>query len=170
MAPATPQAPVGAYVASTCVVGVFTAVILSRSTLGDLGEAIIYWAAYALTCGILVNARLGTTAGKLLVYSVPSPTVLIAVFIFEIAFNGYTHISGKEVTLQSPALWWQLALIWLLSVTAIWIFSFARELVLLALTSIFSLSNERAGRIETTLNWLVRVVGVAGLLVRALVK
>jgi hypothetical protein len=166
-----PRAPAGAYVAATCVVSVIAAVVLSRSTLGDSGEAILYWLIYTLTCGVLVNAHTGTGAGELFVYSLPAPSVLIDILFFEIALNGFTFVSGKRIELnQLGELWWLFALIWLMSCIGIWVFSFSRELVLLALTSLFSLSSERAGRIETTLNWLVRVVGIVGLLARVLVK
>lgn len=163
--------PVSGYIATTCIVSVLAAVVLSRSTLSDLGEAIVYWLLYALTCGILINQRVGTRPGNLFLYSLPSPTVLIAVFLFELIFNGATLISGKQLQVsQLPDVWWLFVIIWILSVVAIWVFSFARDVVLFALKSVFSLSTANAGRIEATLNWLVRIVGVAGLLARAFVK
>jgi len=171
-ATASPQVPAAAYVAGSCIVAVLAGVVLSRSSLlANIGEAIVYWTAYAVTCGILVNSRPGISAFKLLLFSLPAATVLLAVFIFELALNGAVYISGRPITLaQLSELWWLFLSVWAVSAAGIWTFSFARELVLAALVSVFSLSKQRAGRIEATLNWIVRIIGVVGLLARALVK
>jgi hypothetical protein len=157
------------YVATSCAAAVLAAVVLAKTIFKSIDEAMLYWFIYVLCCGILINYRENIPWQTILLYSLPSPTLLLAVEAYMLVAAGAIHLSGLEINRQNlGARWPMLAFLWLLSVICIWIFSFSREVILSALRSLFALPNSRARKIESTLNWMVRIVGLGALLIRAL--
>jgi hypothetical protein len=155
------------YIAFTCILGVLEAVILSKTAQSSSSDYIVYWLLYTVACGAIINYDAALPAGILALMSLPSPTIIGLVYVYEYFFNGIFNFSGNSIYVKNlPHFWPILGLAWLFTVIAIWLFSFARPLVLSAINT--AMSPKEAGKIEKALNWAVRIGTSAFVIVKAL--
>ena len=156
------------YAAFAAILGVVEAVILSKSTLAQGNESIMYWLVYTITCGVIINYRPGLSAWTLALLAPISPTVIALVYTFKFFSGGTVRFSGVTILLKdlsSPEMWRLLGFAWIASVLAIWVFSFARPIVLAILANVTD--TDKATKIEKAINWTVRIGSSAGLIFKA---
>ena len=156
-------------IAVSCIISLLAAPAITRAG-ADFDQALLVWLIYAVTAGAIVNYREGLRAKQLLLYSLPSASVLALVFVYRMIFHEQPMLTGVRLAFDKPQALVLLCVFWMASVIGVWLFSYARGIVLSALKQVTSLSKSRRGQIETTLHWIVRIVGVGYLLIKVFLQ
>lgn len=154
------------WVAFSCILGVIAGFVLTNTGADDR-EAGAFWLIYAISAGVVVNTAEGLPSWDLLKASFPSPLCLALTLLFRLHVQGATFVSGMEVT-HSSLDQVRVALIFAVSVGAVWVFSHARPAVLKVLQSAIGLPRSRARKIEERLNWIIKILGLLSLLLHTL--
>lgn len=145
-------------IAGTCVLALILHVVFA-SVGADYDLAVTYWLAYCLTCGMIINSDGRDRTLELLVMSIPSPVVVIVAIYYRALFRGVATcwLSGIQCALDLD-FHVKAAFFLLVSIAAIWLFSYLSQWLMAAILAIFKLPEAKAKKIRGRIVWMGSVV------------
>ena len=152
----------------SCILGALGGIILTRMTLGSLDEAVLYWLIYVVSTSVMIVPQTAVPIKNRLFASVISPVAVLLVLLYKVTALGKAWFSALPISATD----WRhvapvLVFFYVASVTAIFICSFSRQVVVQTVEGIVSVSPSKAKRIEQTLNYAVKIGGTIALIVKA---
>ena len=127
--------------------------------------AVVYWLLYTLACGTIINYDQDNNYRRLLIYSIPSPLVVVGATYYRSLFNGAQNcwLSGIECELDIYFAIRSLVFFGA-SVFFIWVFSYLSEWAINVSLRLFKMSDAQAKKIRLRIIWIgtvvVAIVGV----------
>jgi hypothetical protein len=153
-------------IAGSCIISVLGAIAIARSG-ANFDKVVIIWLVYTVTAGAIINYREGLREMQFFWYSLPPPSALVMVLVYRMVFLGDAPLTGKQISFAKPTTLAYLIFFWFCTVLGVWLFAHARNVVLGTIKSISSISKKRQKSIESTLHWVIRLVGAGYLLIKA---